>query len=67
MSKQDTVVPGLRVHLHQHGFTWSFDGVLILAGLKIAVDVKVRTYGFGGVLILGELRLPFLLFDGVGK
>ena len=34
MSKQDAVVPGLRVHLHQQGSGWGLDGVLILAGLK---------------------------------
>ena len=34
MSKQDTVVPGLRVHLYQQSFTWGFRGVLISTGLK---------------------------------
>ena len=34
MSKQDAVVPGLRVHLHQQGSARGLGGVLILTGLN---------------------------------
>src|SRR5574344_332081 len=35
MSKQDIVVSGLRVHLHQQGFAWSFGGVLLYGKLRL--------------------------------
>ena len=50
MSKQDDVVPGLRVHLHQQGPVWGFDGALILIGLK---KRRQEDSGFGGVLKVG--------------
>ena len=54
MSKQDAVVPGLRVHLHQQGFVRGFRGVLILTGLK---QYQERVFGsFGGVLEVGWSR-----------
>ena len=37
MSKQDAVVPGLRVHLHQQGFAGGFDGVLIMTGHDLTI------------------------------
>ena len=49
MSKQDVVVPGLRVHLHQQGFSWGFGGVLISTGRKNEC--------FGGVLQVGWEQL----------
>ena len=51
MSKQDTVVPGLRVHLHQQGFAWGFGGVSILTGSNGYVLCYLRMERFGGVLI----------------
>ena len=39
MSKQDAVAPGLRVHLHQQGFTWGLGGVLIQTGLKRSLQL----------------------------
>ena len=41
MSKQDAVVPGLRVHLHQQGFVWGLRGVLNMTGRKLLFGALV--------------------------
>ena len=61
MSKQDTVAPGLRVHLHQQGFAWALRGVLISTGLKQGlrdpIPVTVAEAGLEGVLSARSGRL----------
>ena len=41
MSKQDIVVPGLRVHLHQQGFAWGLGGVLVSTGQEALVVCQI--------------------------